>query len=78
MTAMTQEEIIAGARTVAQGLEALLVEHGSLLQGLQSQEAPAARDKTSLLSKNIEMIELGKKKRKKFVNILKKKKGYKT
>ncbi|XP_044580869.1 kinesin light chain isoform X3 [Cotesia glomerata] len=59
MTAMTQEEIIAGARTVAQGLEALRVEHTGLLQGLQSQEAPEARDKVSLLCKNIEMIELG-------------------
>lgn len=59
MTAMTQEEIVVGARTVTQGLEALRVEHEGLLQGLQSQEAPAARDKASLLSKNIEMIELG-------------------
>ncbi|XP_011870765.1 PREDICTED: kinesin light chain isoform X4 [Vollenhovia emeryi] len=59
MTAMTQEEIIAGARTIAQGLEALRVEHGGLLQGLQSQDAPAARDKASLLSKIIEMIDLG-------------------
>ncbi|XP_015118670.1 kinesin light chain isoform X6 [Diachasma alloeum] len=59
MTAMTQEEIVAGARTVAQGLEALRVEHTGLLQGLQSQEAPEARDKVSLLCKNIEMIELG-------------------
>ncbi|XP_011688769.1 PREDICTED: kinesin light chain isoform X1 [Wasmannia auropunctata] len=59
MTAMTQEEIVAGARTVAQGLEALRVEHGGLLQGLQSQDAPAARDKASLLSKIIEMIDLG-------------------
>ncbi|XP_034941720.1 kinesin light chain isoform X2 [Chelonus insularis] len=59
MTAMTQEEIVAGARTVAQGLEALRVEHTGLLQGLQSQDAPEARDKVSLLCKNIEMIELG-------------------
>ncbi|XP_023315919.1 kinesin light chain isoform X6 [Trichogramma pretiosum] len=59
MTAMTQEEIVAGARTVAQGLEALRVEHSGLLNGLQSQEAPAARDKAGLISKNIEMIELG-------------------
>ncbi|XP_076683397.1 kinesin light chain isoform X4 [Andrena cerasifolii] len=59
MTAMTQEEIVTGARTVIQGLEALRVEHGGLLQGLQTQDAPAARDKASLLSKNIEMIELG-------------------
>ncbi|XP_011266157.1 kinesin light chain isoform X3 [Camponotus floridanus] len=59
MTAMTQEEIVAGARTVAQGLEALRVEHGGLLQGLQAQDAPAARDKASLLSKIIEMIDLG-------------------
>ncbi|CAK9819205.1 Kinesin light chain [Anthophora quadrimaculata] len=59
MTAMTQEEIIAGARIVAQGLEALRVEHGGILQALQTQDASVARDKASLLSKNIEMIELG-------------------
>ncbi|XP_043251522.1 kinesin light chain isoform X2 [Colletes gigas] len=59
MTAMTQEEIVAGARTVAQGLEALRVEHEGLLQGLQWQEEPAALDKANLLSKNIEMIGLG-------------------
>ena len=59
MTAMTQEEIMAGARIVSQGLEALRVEHGGLLQALQTQDAPVARDKASLLSKNIEMIELG-------------------
>ncbi|XP_076237959.1 kinesin light chain isoform X3 [Calliopsis andreniformis] len=59
MTAMTQEEIVAGARTVAQGLEALRVEHEGFLQGLESQDAPAARDKANLLSKNIRMIELG-------------------
>lgn len=59
MTAMTQEEIVAGARTIAQGLEALRVEHTGLLNGLQSQDAPAARDKADLISKNIEMIELG-------------------
>lgn len=58
MTTMTQEEIVAGARTVAQGLEALRVEHEGLLQGLESPDAPVARDKSSLLSKNIEMIEL--------------------
>ncbi|XP_044011424.1 kinesin light chain isoform X8 [Aphidius gifuensis] len=59
MTAMTQEEIVAGARTVAQGLEALRVEHSGILQGLQLQDAPEARDKSSLIGKNIEMIELG-------------------
>lgn len=59
MTAMTQEEIMAGAKTVAQGLQALRAEHGGLLQALQAQDAPIARDKASLLSKNIEMIELG-------------------
>ena len=59
MTAMTQEEIVAGTRTVAQGLETLRVEHSGLLQSLQSQDAPEAREKAALLSKNIEMIELG-------------------
>ncbi|XP_017889277.1 kinesin light chain isoform X2 [Ceratina calcarata] len=59
MTAMTQEEIMAGAKIVAQGLQALRTEHGGLLQALQAQDAPIARDKASLLSKNIEMIQLG-------------------
>ena len=59
MDAMTQEYIIAQTRTVAQGLEALRDEHADLLNGLQPQEAQAARDRASLISKNIEMIELG-------------------
>lgn len=56
---MTQEEIVAGARTIAQGLEALRVEHSGLLQGLTLQDAPEAREKSSLIGKNIETIELG-------------------
>lgn len=59
MTAMTQEEIIAGTRTVVQGLEALRAEHSGLLQNSGNSSAPDAQEKASLLSKNIEMIELG-------------------
>lgn len=59
MTALTQEEIVAGAKFVIQGLDALRLEHGGLLQALQTQDAPVARDKVNLLSKNIERIELG-------------------
>ncbi|XP_017765660.1 PREDICTED: kinesin light chain isoform X1 [Eufriesea mexicana] len=59
MTALTQEEIVTGAKFVIQGLDALRLEHGGLLQALQTQDAPVARDKVNLLSKNIERIELG-------------------
>ncbi|XP_077296550.1 kinesin light chain isoform X2 [Arctopsyche grandis] len=62
MTQMTQEEMVAGARTVAQGLEALRAEHAQLLQGLAAALAlhqPAAEEKAGLVRHSMDMIELG-------------------
>lgn len=59
---MTQEEMMAGARTVAQGLEALRAEHAQLLQNLAAALAlqqPAAEEKAGLVRHSIDIIELG-------------------
>ncbi|XP_072946147.1 kinesin light chain isoform X4 [Epargyreus clarus] len=58
MTAMTQEEMVAGARTVAAGLEALRAEHAQLLAGLAA-NTDHEHEKASLVRKSIEAIELG-------------------
>lgn len=55
MTQMTQEEIISNTRTVLQGLEALRVEHVSLISGL----GQTKNEKSDIVQKNIESIELG-------------------
>lgn len=57
MTQMTQEEIISNTKTVLQGLEALRVEHMSLLAGLA--EARRDNEKSEIVQKNVESIELG-------------------
>jgi kinesin light chain len=69
MTQMTQDEIITNTKTVMQGLEALKNEHNSILHGidgaagsqpssLQSGEN-AVEEKSGLVQKSLEMIELG-------------------
>lgn len=50
---MSQEELVSGARTVAQGLEALRAEHVQLLQGLPDAERAA------VVRSAIDAIELG-------------------
>jgi kinesin light chain len=57
MTQMTQEEIVTNTKTVLQGLEALRVEHMSIITGLT--EGKKDPDKSDIISKNIENIELG-------------------
>lgn len=57
MTQMTQEEIVTNTKTVLQGLEALRVEHMSIIAGLT--EGKKDPDKADIISKNIENIELG-------------------
>lgn len=57
MTQMTQEEIVTNTKTVLQGLEALRVEHMSIIAGLT--EGKKDPDKTDIIQKNIESIELG-------------------
>lgn len=59
MTAMTQEEIVAAVRTVAQGLEALRSEHTGILHGLQEAPDPVANERAGLVQQSAEMIELG-------------------
>lgn len=55
MTQMTQEEIVTNTKTVLQGLEALRLEHISIISGLTEKDP----DKADIISKNIENIELG-------------------
>lgn len=70
MTQMTQEEIVSNTKTVMQGLEALKNEHSSILHGLTStmevaNQADRANmsnvieEKSGLVRKSIDMIELG-------------------
>ncbi|XP_026053571.1 kinesin light chain 1-like isoform X1 [Carassius auratus] len=63
----TQEDIISSTKLVIQGLEALKSEHNSILQSLvetiqclkKDEEASLVHEKSSLLRKSVEMIELG-------------------
>lgn len=55
---MSQEEMVAGARTVAAGLEALRAEHAQLLAGLAA-NTEHEHEKASLVRKSIDAIELG-------------------
>ncbi|KAJ8970233.1 hypothetical protein NQ317_015673 [Molorchus minor] len=59
MTAMTQEEIVAAVKTVAQGLEALRSEHAGILHGLQEAPDSIANERAGLVQQSAEMIELG-------------------
>ena len=52
---MTQDEIVSNTKTVLQGLEALRVEHFSLISGL----GQIRNEKSDIVNKNIESIELG-------------------
>ncbi|MGH0157772.1 UNVERIFIED_CONTAM: hypothetical protein FKN15_058561 [Acipenser sinensis] len=64
---LTQEEIISNTKVVIQGLEALKNEHNSILHSLletikclkKDEEANLVHEKSSLLRKSVEMIELG-------------------
>lgn len=55
MTHMTQDEIVSNTKTVLQGLEALRVEHVSLINGM----GVIRNEKSDIVHKNIESIELG-------------------
>lgn len=64
---LTQEEIISSTKLVIQGLEALKSEHNSILKSLvetiqclkKDEEASSVHEKSNLLRKSVEMIELG-------------------
>ncbi|KAL0280664.1 UNVERIFIED_CONTAM: hypothetical protein PYX00_001888 [Menopon gallinae] len=72
MTQMSQEEIMTNTKTVVQGLEALKNEYNSILNGLTSSlemmspsqnsnagDVSVMQEKTRLVNKGVEMIELG-------------------
>uniref|UniRef100_A0AAR2L5U3 Kinesin light chain n=1 Tax=Pygocentrus nattereri TaxID=42514 RepID=A0AAR2L5U3_PYGNA len=64
---LSQEEIISNTKLVIQGLEALKSEHNSILHSLletikclkKDEEANLVHEKSNLLRKSVEMIELG-------------------
>uniref|UniRef100_A0A8C3QEZ4 Kinesin light chain n=1 Tax=Cyanoderma ruficeps TaxID=181631 RepID=A0A8C3QEZ4_9PASS len=64
---LSQEEIISNTKLVMQGLEALKNEHNSILHSLletikclkKDEEANLVHEKSNLLRKSVEMIELG-------------------
>ncbi|XP_040286817.1 kinesin light chain 4 isoform X1 [Bufo bufo] len=64
---LSQEEIISNTKLVVQGLEALRNEHNSILHSLletikclkKDEEANLVHEKSGLLRKSVEMIELG-------------------
>lgn len=56
MTQMTQEEIVSNTKTVLQGLEALRVEHLTLVSNLSEGTEGSKRE---IVRQNIENIELG-------------------
>ncbi|XP_030636708.1 kinesin light chain 2 isoform X2 [Chanos chanos] len=57
---LTQDEIVLNTKAVIQGLEALRGEHAQLLNSLlDCSQPPAAQEKSGLLRKSMEAIELG-------------------
>jgi hypothetical protein len=48
---ITQEEIVQNAQTVTKGLEALRLEHQSLLGGLQTNDCSEQNEKSLLVQK---------------------------
>uniref|UniRef100_A0A671TF63 Kinesin light chain n=1 Tax=Sinocyclocheilus anshuiensis TaxID=1608454 RepID=A0A671TF63_9TELE len=64
---LSQDELLCRTREVMQGLEALRAEHQTILEGLmgtlhclkQSQEGRAVEEKTAMIQRSMEMLELG-------------------
>lgn len=56
MTQMSQDEIVSNTKTVLQGLEALRVEHTSIVSGMA---AGQRNEKSDIVQKNVEALELG-------------------
>ncbi|XP_051504120.1 kinesin light chain 1-like isoform X3 [Myxocyprinus asiaticus] len=64
---LSQDELLCRTREVMQGLEALRAEHQAILEGLmgtlhclkQSQEGRAVEEKTTMIQRSLEMLELG-------------------
>lgn len=64
---LSQDEIISRTKQVIQGLEALKQEHHSILEGLlgtlrclkQDEEGVLVEEKSHMIRKSLEMLELG-------------------
>lgn len=64
---LSQDEIISQTKQVIQGLEALKLEHHSILEGLlgtlrclkQDEEGVLVEEKSHMIRKSLEMLELG-------------------
>lgn len=64
---LSQDELLCRTREVMQGLEALRAEHQAILEGLmgtlrclkQSQEGRVVEEKTAMIQRSMEMLELG-------------------
>lgn len=64
---LSQDEMLCRTREVMQGLEALRSEHQAILEGLmgtlrclkQTQEGRGVEEKTVMIQRSLEMIELG-------------------
>lgn len=71
MTQLTQDEIVSSTKTVISGLESLKIEHHADLHALESSlnlkanqdsgtsDTILATEKTDILSKSLEMIDIG-------------------
>lgn len=61
MTQMTHDEIVSNTKLLMQGLEALRVEHASMVATEESSGTapPSDADRTSLLRKNLDSLDLG-------------------
>lgn len=68
MTSLSQEDIMSNTKTVIQGLDTLKNEHHQILNGLlttmktikkESGETNLMEEKTNILKKSLETIELG-------------------
>lgn len=68
MTALSQDEIVSSTKTVIQGLETLKNEHHQILNSLlsslktikrESGDTNLVEEKTNILKKSLETIELG-------------------
>ena len=66
MAALSQDEILQNTKTVVQGLEALKDEHqiikGTLVSSmgaLKGEESSLIEEKTSIVEKNLDMLQLG-------------------
>ena len=56
---ISQEEIVHNVQTISKGLEALRVEHQSILGGLQADDGGDQSEKCTLIENTLDKINLG-------------------